>query len=285
MSELGHFGKATEALMQVLHDYLNIYIAPRQKKADAKAAFDIQREKLINEYELCKLDLEQRAKLRLYETEIRRQYNLEQIGCETVKRLPETATPQKIDKDWLHHFATCAQDVGDEEMQNIWAELLAQEALSPGKYSKRTLDYLKNFSVEDCKVFEKILPYIFKRQYSPNRQAAFLVFNWIDIKPKPNSDINFSTRDVVDLFNIGIITMLGNIGTAFEPSQTYNCSYFGKKIKIVTPGKETVNVIDLIPLTDVGTQLTNVVEAKPNEHYFDTAISKLKSFGLHIEIS
>jgi len=38
---------------------------------------------------------------------------------------------------------------------------LVKEAIKPGKYSKRTLDYLKSFDINDCKLFKKLTQFIF----------------------------------------------------------------------------------------------------------------------------
>lgn len=89
---------------------------------------------------------------------MRRQANLEDIGTRALNMLPETATPEYIDVNWINTFASCAE----YELKNLWASILCNEPQNPGKYSKRTLNSLKDFDVHDCKMCEMIAPYVFK---------------------------------------------------------------------------------------------------------------------------
>ena len=44
------------------------------------------------------------------------------------------------DPDWTARFFDYAQDISSEDMQRIWAKILAGEVESPGRTSLRTLD-------------------------------------------------------------------------------------------------------------------------------------------------
>ena len=65
----------------------------------------------------------------------------------------------KIDPDWLSKWRSCAQDVKREEMQRLWANLIAGEVSQPGSYSLHTIDFLSRMSVRDAALIARIAPY------------------------------------------------------------------------------------------------------------------------------
>ena len=64
------------------------------------------------------------------------------------------------DPDWTARFFDYIQDVSSEDMQKIWAKILAGEVESPGRTSLRTLDTLRNMTQIDAEMFRDICPLI-----------------------------------------------------------------------------------------------------------------------------
>lgn len=84
--------------------------------------------------------------------------NVEKIfkkALEKVKNDPEV-DPQLPDNDWLLRFFTSAQDISTEEMQDIWAGVLAGTAKNSKKYSLRTLTTLHSMSQYDAELFIRV---------------------------------------------------------------------------------------------------------------------------------
>lgn len=67
----------------------------------------------------------------------------------------------EVDHDWVARFFADAQDVTSEDMQAIWAKILAGEVETPGRTSLHTLAALKNMSRRDAKLFETITQFVF----------------------------------------------------------------------------------------------------------------------------
>ncbi len=65
------------------------------------------------------------------------------------------------DPDWTARFFDCVQDVSSEDMQRIWARILAGEVESPGRTSLRTLDALRNMTKRDAEIFRDICDFVF----------------------------------------------------------------------------------------------------------------------------
>ncbi len=84
--------------------------------------------------------------------------NLHQIIEETQKIVEEhkldIAGYSKI--DWIHIYFESAKNTSDTYMQSVWAKVLAKELSEPNSFSYKTLDILKNMSVEEFVLFEKL---------------------------------------------------------------------------------------------------------------------------------
>lgn len=62
----------------------------------------------------------------------------------------------KQDFDWHTRFFEACGNVSDEDMQQLWAKLLAGEIYHPGSSSLRTLECLRNLSKEEALLFQKV---------------------------------------------------------------------------------------------------------------------------------
>ncbi len=67
----------------------------------------------------------------------------------------DVASEEPVNQDWLNRFQTIVEDVSDDEMQNLWAQILAGEIKRPQSCSLRTLDILRNLSTEEAVLFTK----------------------------------------------------------------------------------------------------------------------------------
>ena len=64
------------------------------------------------------------------------------------------------DPDWTARFFNDVQDVSSEDMQKIWARILAGEVESPGRTSLRTLDTLRNMTKSDAVMFRGVCDFV-----------------------------------------------------------------------------------------------------------------------------
>lgn len=67
----------------------------------------------------------------------------------------------EVDHDWVARFFADAQDVTSEDMQAIWAKILAGEVETPGRTSLHTLAVLKNMSRQDAELFGNVTQFVF----------------------------------------------------------------------------------------------------------------------------
>lgn len=100
------------------------------------------------------LELVNAAKLEADYLSIKRAINLRRIELQAHNEAEgtpnEDVSDEPINPDWFARWREAAQDVSDEEMQQLWARLLTGETTSPGTYSLQTVSLLRNLSKQQA---------------------------------------------------------------------------------------------------------------------------------------
>ena len=81
---------------------------------------------------------------------------MERITEKALPRLKEGSNPNGMDDDWVTNFFDKSRIVSDEEMQEIWAKVLAGEANAPGTYSKWAVNFLGCIDKRDAELFQNL---------------------------------------------------------------------------------------------------------------------------------
>lgn len=143
-------------IAQAQKDAEDIATGNKTLNSDGKPIAILKNQENTQVQENCDAGIE----ARLSYQEHKRQSNLRSIVHKAAENISEEVSDEEVDQDWISRFFTHAQDVSSEEMQEIWANLLATEIEKPGKVSLRTLEHLKNLTKAEAKLFEKIKPYV-----------------------------------------------------------------------------------------------------------------------------
>ena len=110
------------------------------------------------------------------------------------------------DPDWTARFFDCVQDVSSEDMQKIWAKILAGEVESPGRTSLRTLDTLRNLTKADAEMFCEVCNFvlfkalhfiIYERKYI-QRYDALQHINLVHLQDCGLLNFGQSTHNIVN---------------------------------------------------------------------------------------
>jgi hypothetical protein len=183
-------------LIEKISEAIGGYFRPYQIKRVATAEAEAEIIKAQAQIEVT--ELQRRALVRFVAEEARKQDNMEKITQKALPQLEESSNPQNIEDDWIANFFDKCRIVSDEEMQSLWAKVLAGEANSPGTYSKRTVNFLGSLDKTDANLFTSlcgfgwgvgnIIPLIFDSREQ--------IYN--------NQGINFSTLSHLD--DIGLVS-------------------------------------------------------------------------------
>ena len=67
---------------------------------------------------------------------------------------------RNVDEDWLFAWREHAGKVSAEDLQRLWGSVLAGEVKAPGRYSIRTLEFLKTLSKVEAELISKLARYV-----------------------------------------------------------------------------------------------------------------------------
>jgi hypothetical protein len=82
--------------------------------------------------------------------------------AESIGDIPISEEP--VDPDWFARWRVNAEDTQDEEMQRLWARILAGETREPGSFSLHTIDFMRRLSRLDAAQIEKLAPFASERE-------------------------------------------------------------------------------------------------------------------------
>lgn len=97
----------------------------------------------------------------------------------------------KINPDWFTRWRREASAVSNEDLQNMWGRILAEEIQKAGTISLRTLDILKNITADEAKLFV---------------QLSTFVVNGVLICSEHRFPPLCKLDDILDLIDAGLLT-------------------------------------------------------------------------------
>ena len=151
---IGELSKPATVLIEKISDAIGGIAKPHQIRRVAQAEADAARIAATAQIEIT--ELHRRAFGRFITEEAKKQENIESITAKSIPLLEETAQPQNIEDDWITNFFDKSRLISDDDMQNLWSKVLAGEANSPGKFSKRTVNLLSSLDKNDATLFTKL---------------------------------------------------------------------------------------------------------------------------------
>lgn len=219
------------------------------------------------------LSLERRTQKRLEFKEQKRQKNIENITQKAAENLDtETeVSDDPVDEDWTTRFFNLAEDISNEEMQEIWGRILAGEIKQPKSYSLRTLEILRNLSTEEANVFMK-----FARLAIKSGNTSFILNYKNDKLLEEKYRISFNERLLLE--ELGFITAndlaFRMAKTDDKPSKAVFIVGNFVVIQDKLANKPEHN-LQVLVFTKIGHQLLSLVNASPDLDYIQLLATKL----------
>lgn len=89
----------------------------------------------------------------------------------------DNETDGEISQDFINRWREEAKLISNEEFQNIWGRMLAEEIDTPNSISLRTLDAVKNISPSEARIFNDLSCYVAFGEYflAPQVKNTWLV--------------------------------------------------------------------------------------------------------------
>ncbi|UYV11385.1 MAG: DUF2806 domain-containing protein [Phycisphaera sp.] len=151
---LSGLSKPINTLIEKISGAIEGGCKPWQIKRVAKA--EAAAELIHAENEIAISELELRAMRRFVSEEAKKQANMESIAEKAFPKLQADTDANKMDDDWVVNFFEKCRVVSSEQMQELWAKILAGEANSPGSVSKRAINLLSDMDQSEAETFQTL---------------------------------------------------------------------------------------------------------------------------------
>ena len=196
---------------------------------------------------------------------------------EELKSDTEEPSEDSLSDDWLLRWRDCAASVSSEELQSLWGKVLAGEIKSPGRYSLRTLEFLRNLEQHEAKAIEKISPFV----------VNGFIFRGND-SVLEDEGIRFG--DLLSMQEIGVLAGVDTLGlqikwqsmnpTTFEQVLTSH----GKLLHVTADDPSKTLSLKVCSVTAMGKQILKLGTFQPNEKMLMAIAETIKGMGFQVEI-
>lgn len=154
-----------------------------------------------------------------------------------------------IEDDWLEFFFDRAKDIGKEDMQVVWARLLAKEIDTPNTVSKHLLHILTIISHKEALSFAKLANYCISVD---GKDSIIIFYDLMNDFYKSNGLIE---EEILYLEDIGLLQVSLN-GFEYSLETDKKVTYFGKEIEL---GKTRKIYTGNVVLSRAGEELMSIL--------------------------
>lgn len=202
--------------------------------------------------------------------------DIQQTSCATPgdQEIPDMAA----DPDWLYRWRDAASEVSAEELQHLWGRVLAGEVRSPGSFSLRTLEFLRNISRQEAEAIELLSRYaIYGFIYSED--AALL--------EAEGMNLSF----LLAMQDLGLISGVGGVGlsatvTSLRPDSFEQVFIVGNRALIVThPNPQQKLQWSAYVVTRLGQEVFRLGTPKPSDPYLRALGTAIVRKGFKVAIA
>ncbi len=183
--------------------------------------------------------------------------------------------PRKSPDDWLRHFFGKNRSVSNEQMQALWARILAGEANSPGSFSRRTLNILDDLDVDHAHLFSRLCSFC----WHINGPTP-LVYDFT-ISDNIYSRNGLTFANLSELESLGLIRFDNLSGfILYQLRRTVPTSYFGKELALVLPNETNELKVGSVMLTKPGLELFDVCQPEEVPDFFECVRERWQRWSL-----
>ena len=183
-----------------------------------------------------------------------------------------------IDEDWLYTWRDFAGKVSTEDLQRLWGGILAGEVKSPGSFSIRTLNFLRELSKSEAEQISQLARYVVEGRIIKS-QSQYL----------ENHGMHLSK--LLEMQELGLLSGVESLGLNTQ-FRTTNPDKFrlplrsNGKVLVVESDDATKEVkLDVYLLTQVGAQLLTLGSFEPDLEYLRLIGKEIVKQGFTVLLS
>ncbi|MFL6373817.1 MAG: DUF2806 domain-containing protein [Pyrinomonadaceae bacterium] len=262
--DIGKLSEPATKLIEKISDGIGGVCAPWQVRRMARADAEAAIVKAGSDIEVD--ELKKRALARFIDEEARKQENIEEITAKAIPLLEAGAQPENIDNDWIVNFFDKSRIISDQQMQELWARILAGEANRSGSFSRKTINRMSDIEKADADMFSDLCR--FKWSIGKNSRALTLVLD-VENEIYKNNEILFGRLGHLE--TVGLIKFDSHGGFTLQNlGKPVKATYFGKELILDSEIDEENRLpIGEVVLTVAGMELAQVCTAEPVDGFFE----------------
>jgi len=276
--DLGEWSKPVTTLIERCSEAVGGLFAPHRVRRIARAHANADKTHAIAQIEIT--DIQRRAVRRWIAEEGKKQENMEEIVRKALPEVKEDALPGEVNDDWLTNFFDKARLISDEQMQTLWARILAGEANTPRCFSKKTVNLVANLDKDDAKLFSILCRFIM--DIGGPTVAVLSAHHPIYTE----AGLNFGGLmhlEYTALIQLDVAASYYKMGLP----KTTTIRYFGEPITVAFQQDSPQYQLNVgcAVLTQAGRELAPLCDVEPHDGFIDFATEYWKRYSITLERS
>jgi hypothetical protein len=190
---------------------------------------------------------------------------------------PAEPSPEAPQDDWLLRWRESAAGVSSEELQQLWGKVLAGEVKSPGRFSLRALEFLRNLSQAEALAIERISPFVF----------AGIVYRGDDPMLE-GEGVKF--EDLLAMQELGVLAGVDALGLQISWNSDRPDSFqkaltsHGAVLWVTAAEPTKVISLKVCKVTAIGLQLLRLGSFSPNARMLESVANTIKAQGFEVQL-
>jgi len=213
---------------------------------------------------------EKRQQLQL----IKRQQNIESIMSQAMVFCPDVTGVNYPDSDWVERFITLCEDTSNDSMQKLWAKILAGETVSPGTFSIKSLQTLKQMTQREADALQKCTAIC---GYNEKDDSHLILLGYykkpslFDLLRKGNKvslnlgKAGISFPQVLTLMDIGLLYRKEIESASLKVGQEMHISFLSQRVTLKPKNNDLV--LSYYKFTQTGDELRKLINSPVNKGY------------------
>jgi hypothetical protein len=273
---LGELSKPATVLVEKISDAIGGIFRPYQTRRIAEAEADADEIRAVSRIRID--DLQRRAVQRFVIEETKKQLNIEAITQKALPQVQQDASPQGIEDDWITNFFDKCRLISDDEMQTTWSRILAGEANSPGRYSKRTVNLMSSLDKSDAELFRSLCSFA----WTVGSDQVPLIYDEDD-KIYTDAGVTFFTLTHLDTIGLLSYNPLNGFGFLKQP-KSITISFYGKEFEIAFAQQEN-NTLEIgrVFLSKTGKDLATICGSGAAPNFHEYVVKNWQAAGLQVK--
>lgn len=275
--DIEKFTDPVKKLVEVVSDAVGVLYEPRRIERKARAEANSEIYKKLGE--LVSKELDERTLKRIVRKENNRQINIEAIFELAVHEIggQDNISDDDVDPDWITDFFNLCQDISNEDLQLIWARLLASEVSKPGSFHKRTLHELRMMSSIEANWFNSFCENVVEISTHVSFEMVYnsMIVQFIPLK-EGSVAMDYAKISSYQLYRLEEIGLINSTTFSLEDSDEY---YLRSGDVIFETYAGIDYSIETYALTLVGEDLYTAISVNPNTEYINICTNHLSERG------